>query len=284
MSSFGNGIEIFDINLGGGGTVTGADNGLHLDGTNVFLGGLLTEATTINVAAFDYILIGASGTDGTFFRINGNSITFQVTDNTPGAGKESLSQQTPHTNVMLVIDLGGGAGTTGLELLPFDVVTPRNVFLDDILLSGLSYKVPYLAGGLARYGKRYIPCLGDLDTYTPTVLAKGDFLARTAGSTLATLDFSLLDPALSYFVRVSTYINVNTITVGTAKLSGNFVNLNGTGQNVDFTPTVAALGQVMTSPVTLKANPNTQLDINLSITGTINVDCGYYVELLYTTN
>lgn len=46
---------------GGGGGVSGADNGLHLDGSDVYLGGKLIEDTDILLDSFVFNLIGQNG-------------------------------------------------------------------------------------------------------------------------------------------------------------------------------------------------------------------------------
>jgi len=49
---------VFYVPTNSTGTVNGADNGLHLDGTDVHLGGALIEDTAIDAGAFDYEVNG----------------------------------------------------------------------------------------------------------------------------------------------------------------------------------------------------------------------------------
>lgn len=265
----------------GTGTVVGAQNGTQLDGTGtmVELGGALIHTTTIDIANFDLIIQGLLGTDHTFFRLNGNTYTMQVRDDTPGALKSSLTQQSPHTNVVLVVNTSTGQ-TTGLELLPFDITTPRNVFLDDILQSGLSYKAGYRVNGLTRYGGFYAPAAMD----TGILQNKAEVLNQNASVNIGVFVFSTLgDITNDLLLRINTYIDVNLAPVGSSvKITATFTNAHGVLQTIDLTPTVLNFaGSIACMPVVLKCTKNTQISIDTVAVNASDYDAGYWIERLY---
>lgn len=68
------------IGVAGGGTVTGAESGVHLDGTVVRLGGELLEATDINTNGFDFTINSAESPLSSVLKMIGGSTQLGVTD------------------------------------------------------------------------------------------------------------------------------------------------------------------------------------------------------------
>lgn len=268
----------------GTGTIIGANNGVQVDGTGtlVELGGALIQPTTIDVANFDLIIQGLLGTDHTFFRINGNTYTMQVRDDTVAALKESLTQQSPHTNVVLVRNVSA-ALTTGLEILPFDPVTPRNVFLDDILQSGLSNKADYRVNGLINYGGLYVPVAFNI----PIKQNSAEVFIQTTSVNIGVFVFSTLgDTVNDLLLRISCYMDISLGPAGsTLKITATFTNTHGVLQTIDLSPTWAqatsSTGSVAVMPVTLKCFRNTQVSINTVAVNVPTYQAGYSIERLY---
>ena len=69
----GRGIAIFNASTGGGGTLTGANNGLSVSGTTVQLGGNLIANTLIGLNGFSYSETNDNGTETNTY-LNNNSV------------------------------------------------------------------------------------------------------------------------------------------------------------------------------------------------------------------
>lgn len=262
MTTFGSGIEIFNKNTPGAGSVVGADNGLSLDGTGtlVYLGGVLLEDTTIDAAGFQFQIFSSS-----FIQLGADT----------GGGDASQVRITP--GVINLFTLVGG------NYIGWRLFSSSAEYTDDINGIGFKYNQPYLSGGFSAYGYNYIPCLDDIRQIAPYLIGQAELAARTVTETLLTMDFSTIEAGADVVIRISSYLHVSSVVTGGVKLTVTYRNMSNVLTTLDICPYTALAGDLGVQPITIKVFRNTILTVQSDVlAGGINYDMGTYVERLYT--
>lgn len=303
---------------GGGGGIVGAGNGLHIDTGDVFLGGTLTEDTTIDAGNNDLQFIGtnANGSTYQFDLSNGDFIRLTYTDGVTGlvctmqfdatgsstsisdpvTGNDSQVFLAPDraelsyfvaapgtTNEILILETGyflGSQGAAGSHLIGWtlDIGGPGLVYSDNLLQAGFAYGDSYLTNGVSLYGQNYIPSLGDLS-------ALGLFnppSTLTSKNNTALLDTPVyVNPvALNRLVAVSISILVNTFSITSLDVSLNYQD----GNNLNTTNSIATIinSDTISIPVqTIYVFASGNINVIVTPSGIGSVDYDVYASVQY---
>lgn len=258
------------INLGnaggGGGTVTGAENGLVLAGTVVRLGGALILDTTITTTGFLLTMAGGGATllidspDNKIlmqaFNAPLGEFIVQVDGNNGGA---DIFFQNPATDQLgLFINHAGTFAT----------------FADDINSFGLSYRASYKANGILN--PLWLAEWGAIQDNFPQVVGKAHALTISVTTTIITINTEL---AKLGAYRLSFYLFASITAGGTIKLQVTFTDQNFTVQTVDFGLPLAATGNATYAPLPILCQVNTTITVTALVVGIgVNASAGGIIE------
>ncbi len=273
MSTFGNGIEIFNKNTPGSGSLVNANSGVGLDGTGtiVQLGiNPLLQLTQIDLNGNGFWLIDTGGVG------NIRNILSNLGD--PFNPFYTQFTQNAISGFTQILSNDGNVTQWGIEQ------TFANGFIIRCAADapGMGYSNSLgLAAGLAKYGTGYIPCVADLKDTAPFKIAQAELANQSASVNLLTMNFAVIEAGADICIRISSYLHVSSVTGGSVKLSITFTNMSNVVTTLDLTPLFALTGDLAVNPITIKVLRNTTTTINSVATANIQFDMGTYVERLF---
>lgn len=270
---FGFGIQLFDTNTGGGGgSVTNALNGTHLNGTIVYLGGPLLESTGIDCNEFSFFIGAADAIVGNnFFSISAGFGEF---------GYQFFNAGIPTTESSYIQLLGDGA-MGAMVRLQVESGNP-SIFNQEIILSTLLGKGIQIGDTLDRIGLvqrnngstdapfvplQVLPGLQYLNEYNafPAPLT-GKFNASTLSVTTTLVDYVPVADTINQLAayRVTAALFANLTGVGACHVRVSWVDQNFNPATFDF-PGLVLTGDAVYTPMTLILAPGSNIKVELIV-------------------
>lgn len=237
------------LSPGGGGTLTGADNGLSLDGTGkiVELGGVLIHATTVDCDGQDVQFIDTTGKVFQFLLSQTSNLMGFIGDDGAGGGSRSLI-------------IGGneylawGQDSAGYQ---------ARLDLKGKSVCQFIVSVPIGARPLVTVGID----LGD-GFYNAIKATTVSWVAISSTNT----------SAFTALYRVNMYMYPTTLGIG-SNITGSFhyTDAHGVNQTFNF-PVVNSTNPTAFSPVIFAVQAGGLVDIEVTVTGTATYDAFVSVE------
>lgn len=162
------GWEVFETGGGGSGTITGGTNGLSADGSNIVLGGILSETTTTISGASNTLSLGSTGSPLDLFYACTN---FGAKINNSFSGDKSL---------ILDIQSVRLQAETSASYAKLDIDQADGI---EISLSGTSNALYYNDDYSSLFVPRSIPDVDYITGYTQSAITKNSNVLSTYKAT-----------------------------------------------------------------------------------------------------
>lgn len=301
------GIIVFNTRPGGSSSVSGlttANNGLTVNPAgNVQLGGVLVSDTQIDLTdkSIQFFAVNAGIT--TDYTIATNSIIREITDSGGNGDNTSVTQDV--TSVVTIGTNGVSTNSASVSVVSNDGADEVSVVLNVQTTVGLTAFImgDSLAGlnvsdtissvgliGLEDYQAfavdhdlvyaqvSTVKALLGSNTVTPSIVPGVEVLGATSTQAVLTLPTPVSGNPI---YRLNGQLHVNTVTVGTVKLSVAYTDIASAPQTFDLVPLLSAIGDTATPPMVFKAKQGTNIVVTATVTGTINYSAAVFAELLF---
>jgi hypothetical protein len=257
----------------GGGTPVTAGNGLTLNGSEIDLGGTLSEQTIIALNGNQMFVTDSGG--GDVMELSDNGVGFspqqgsQISGNTTGASISFQAGNGPDVQSSAIV-LGVGSAHLFVEDVPTGnakglfMSNEEAFFTDNIQSQGIGYSGDYSANGIAVYGDRWIPDTGAVKVLLGST-ANGSVTGSSASETLFTYNV----PGTNGFYELGGAIN-QISGVGMVVFNVTYTNWEGTTNTISFVDTK-----------TIFVEAGSVLTVATVVTGVVDYDAAAYIKLLF---